>query len=337
MYQINKYLVYSTTYQDHNNLDTDIQTDYEQFNFDKIPCYSIAFTDWWVEEYCGGTFDTENNFIKNILSNYYNIRVINPDENPDILFYSIFGNNHANLTAGKKVFYSGESQSQRQDADFNITFDKNSNKNCRVPLWLCYLNSVLFEVYYKIPTKSKFCSIICQQDSVNKERSEIVDKLSKYKQVDCGGSFLNNIGYIVPRGTNCSGKIEHNNAYKFVLTFENKMYPGYVTEKICDAYKSRCIPIYWGSNEVVNDFNPKTFINANDFSSFDELVEYIKKVDNEQALYDGFFKEPVFSNYWLTIFNDFDQIFFQSLRITLLAITITIAITKLIKLNQNLK
>ena len=81
------------------------------------------------------------------------------------------------------------------------------------------------------------------------------------------------------------------------VTFENKIYPGYVTEKICDAYKSRCIPIYWGSNEVVNDFNPKTFINANDFSSFDELVEYIKKVDNDQELYESYFEESIFSKY----------------------------------------
>jgi GR25 family glycosyltransferase involved in LPS biosynthesis/tetratricopeptide (TPR) repeat protein len=320
MYKINKYLIDSKSFQAHNNLDTDIQTDYEQFKFDNIPSYSIAFTDWWIEEYCGGTFDEENNYFKNMLSKYYNIHVIRPEQNPDILFYSIFGNNHAHLAAGKKVFYSGESYSQREDADFNITFDKNSSKNCRLPLWTCYLDPVLFDDCYKkkmglfkIPNKSKFCSIICQIDSINKERSEMVNKLSKYKQVDCGGQFLNNIGYIVPRGTNCSGKIEYNNSYKFVLTFENKIYPGYVTEKICDAYKSRCIPIYWGSNEVVNDFNPKTFINANDFSSFDELVEYIKKVDNDQELYESYFEEPIFSNYWLTIFNDFDQTFFSDL------------------------
>ena len=320
MYQINKYLVYTTSYQAHNNLDTDIQTDYEQFNFDSIPSYSIAFTDWWNFEYCGGSFDPENNYLKNMLSKYYNIRVIKPEENPDILFYSIFGDNHANLLAKRKIFYSGESQPQREDADYNITFDKNSDKNCRVPIWLCYLDNILFDDNYqkkmgvfKIPNKTKFCSIICQIDSKNKERSEIVNKLSNYKQVDCGGTFLNNIGYIVPRGTNCSGKIEHNNNYKFALAFENTMYPGYVTEKICDIYKSRCIPIYWGSNEVVNDFNPKTFINANDFANFDELVEYIKKVDNNQELYESYFKESIFSNYWLNIFNDFDQTFFSDL------------------------
>jgi FkbM family methyltransferase len=320
MYKINNALVTSKAYHIHNNMDTNIQLDYDHFNFDSIPSYSIAFTDWWVFEYCGGSFDPENNFIKNLLSEYYNIQVIKPEQNPDILFYSVFGNDHKNFKANKKIFFSGESYPQREDADFNVTFDKNSDKNCRLPLWVCYLDNILFEDCYKkkigsfnIPSKSKFCSIICQADSLNEKRSEIVNKLSKYKQVDCGGKFLNNIGYLVPRGINCSGKIEHNNNYKFVLAFENKIFPGYVTEKICDVYKSRCIPIYHGSNAVVSDFNPKTFINANDFINFDELVKYIQKVDNDQELYESYFKEPIFSDYWLNIFNDFDRTFFSNL------------------------
>ena len=320
MYKINNYLVTSKTYQLDNNMDTDIQLDYDHFDFDSIPTYQIAFTDWWIDEYCGGMFDKENNFLKNMLSKHYNIRVVEPEHNPDVLFYSMFGNNHKNLQAKRKVFFSGEPHSQRDDADFNITFDANSDRNCRLPLWTCYLDNILFDDCYQkktglftMPNKPKFCSIICQLDSKTKERSEIVNKLSQYKQVDCGGAFLNNIGYVVPRGINCSGKIKHNNNYKFALAIENTNYPGYVTEKICDVYKSKCIPIYWGSKEVVNDFNPRTFINANDFSTFDELVEYIEKVDNNQELYESYFMEPIFSNYWLNIFNDIDQTFFLDL------------------------
>ena len=319
MYKINNTLVTAKAYHLDNNMDTDIQLDNDYLNFDSIPTYQIAFTDWWSFEYCGGTFDQENNFLKNMLSKYYNIRVVNPEHNPDILFYSVFGNNHKNLQAKRKVFFSGEPHSQREDADYNVTFDANSDRNCRLPLWVCYLDNILFDDCYqknigtfKLPDKPNFCSIICQDCKI-KERIEIVNKLSKYQRVDCGGTFLNNIGYIVPRGINCSGKIEHNNNYKFVIAFENTNYPGYVTEKICDVYKSKCIPIYWGSKEVVNDFNPRTFINANDFANFDELVEYIEKVDNNQELYERYFMEPIFSNYWLNIFNDIDQTFFSDL------------------------
>lgn len=310
MFEINKYIVSASAYQIHNNRDTDIQLNYDCLNFDNIPKYTVAFTDWWVDEYCGGTFDVNNNYFTELLSDFYDIKIVSPETNPDILFYSVFGNNHLKLNARRKIFYTGESIPQDQCADYNISFDEDTDNNCRLPIWLCYLNDDIVNDYknkmenkVKIPEKTKFCSIICQQDNVTNTRSEIVNKLSKYKQVDCGGKFLNNIGYIVPRGVECSGKIEHNNQYKFVIAFENKLYPGYVTEKICDAYKSKSIPIYWGTTDVIKDFNPTTFINANDFSSIDELVEYIIKVDNDDHLYELYFKEPILTQKWLDVLN----------------------------------
>ena len=315
---VNEYLVKSITWQLDGNTDTDIQLDKNCLNFNNP--IKISYTDWWVTEYCGGTFNYEHNFFTDLLSEYYNIEVVKPEENPDILFYSVFGNNYKNLTTKRKIFYSGESISQRDDADFNITFDNNSDKNCRCPLWLCYLNDELIKDnkkkllgFFNIPKKSKFCSIICQIDNKTGERSSIIDKLFKYKRVDCGGTFMNNIGYIVPRGINCSGKIEHNNEYKFCIAFENANYPGYVTEKICDAYKSKCIPIYWGTRDVIKDFNPNTFINANDFTNFDELVKYIIKVDTDDELYESYFKEPIFSKYWLDIIYDNNKSFYKNL------------------------
>jgi len=320
MYRINKYLVTTRAYQIHGETDTDIQLDYNCLNFNSMPNYTVSFVDWWSEEYCGGTFDNHNNYFTKLLSDFYDIKVVSPEENPDILFYSIFGNNHLNLNAKRKIFYTGEAIPQQPNADFNITFDNDNDNNCRLPLWLCYLNDeIIYDYTNKIqnkieaPRKSKFCSIICQQDNVENTRSEIVNKLSKYKRVDCGGKFMNNIGYVVPRGINCSGKIEHNNNYKFVIAFENKDYPGYVTEKICDAYKSKCIPIYWGTKDVVKDFNPNTFINANDFVSMDELVEFIIMVDNNDKLYASYFKETIFSNKWLETFNDINKIFYKNL------------------------
>mgnify|MGYP000877031531 CR=1 FL=1 len=90
-------------------------------------------------------FDYENNFFTKLLSEYYNIQIVKPEDNPDILFYSIFGDNHKQLTAKRKIFYSGESVSQRYDVDFNITFDNDNDNNCRLPLWLCYLNDEIID------------------------------------------------------------------------------------------------------------------------------------------------------------------------------------------------
>jgi len=101
--------------------------------------------------------------------------------------------------------------------------------------------------------------------------------------------------------------------YKFCIAVEHENYPNYVTEKMLDAYKSRCIPIYWGCKEVVKDFNPSTFINANDFNSIDELVEHVKKVDNDEKLFASYFKEPIFVDYWLDVFFNKGNEFFKIL------------------------
>ena len=250
----------------------------------------------------------------------YEIKIVNPNEKPDILFYSIFGNSHIHHKAGRKVFFSGEPYGQRENADFNITFDTNSYTNTRLPLWLCYFSNSLLDESKKrknntnvIPNREKFCSFVATGPGLANNRQVFVEKLSKYKQVDCGGSFLNNIGYNVPLGLNCSGKIEHNNNYKFAMAFESTVYPGYVTEKICDVFKSNCIPIYWGHPDVVKDFNPSSFINANDFTNFDDLVEYIIKVDTDEQLYKSFFKSPILSPQWSDILTDPNKTFFKNL------------------------
>jgi FkbM family methyltransferase len=307
-------------------VDSDIQHVYNCFNFSNVKKQNklrIAYCDWWQIEYCGGTFDFNNNFITDILIKYGyvdEIIVVQPNEAPDVLFYSIFGNYHLNFPNVRRVFFSGEPFGISAEADFNITFDRNSDKNTRFPLWLGYLNDYLLEECHRringvinVPKRERFCSFISNGEVKTTHRRTIVDKLSQYKMVHCGGAYLNNIGYTVPRGINCSGKIEHNNNYKFAIAFENEDYPGYVSEKICDIYKSNCIPIYWGTKEITKDFNPSTFINANDFANFDDLVEYIIKVDNDYELYASYFKEPMFSPRWIDVFNNPHKIFYKNL------------------------
>jgi len=304
-----------------NNLDNYFTFDDNNSNISSL---TVAYCDWWESEYCGGTFDVHNNFFTNLIKTYnccnLDVKIVNPNDNPDILFYSIFGSSHKLLKAKRKVFFSGEPYGQDADANFNITFDPNSLYNTRLPLWVCYFDENIYhesnrrlQKIYNIHPKEKFCSFIASGPGLTNNCKEFVEKLSKYKTVDCGGAYLNNIGEPVPIGINCSEKVEHNKKYKFAMAFESKYYLGYVTEKICDIFKSNTIPIYWGTSEVVKDFNPKTFINANDFSNFDELVEYVKKVDNDDNLYNSYFKEPILSNMWMDIYTDRNCVYFKNL------------------------
>ena len=51
------------------------------------------------------------------------------------------------------------------------------------------------------------------------------------------------------------------------------------------------IPIYFGHEDVNKEFNTKSFINCNDFKNVDELIGYVKRVDNNDKLYEKMLKE----------------------------------------------
>jgi hypothetical protein len=121
-------------------------------------------------------------------------------------------------------------------------------------------------------------------------RIEFFKKLSSYKGVDSGGRFLNNIEGPIPTGV--ENKMNWMRNYKFSITFENSSYPGYTTEKLMHALITDTIPIYWGNPLAGMDFNPKAFINCHDFNSFDEVIELVKEIDQNESLYKEYLSQP---------------------------------------------
>jgi hypothetical protein len=47
---------------------------------------------------------------------------------------------------------------------------------------------------------------------------------------------------------------------------------------------------------AITDFNEKAFINVKDFATFDDVIEYIKEVDDNEDLYNQYLNQPVFNN-----------------------------------------
>ncbi|KAA0444633.1 MAG: hypothetical protein FXV80_03845, partial [Candidatus Thioglobus sp.] len=148
-----------------------------------------------------------------------------------------------------------------------------------------------------------------------KTRINFFKQLSAYKPVDSGGKVLNNLGYCVSK---LDKKTDFLSQYKFSIAFENESYPGYTTEKIIFPLLAYSIPIYWGNPLIDKDFNSKAFINCHDYDNFDEVIEHIKEVDNDDILYKRYLSEPIFVDNIISqsadeqaIFNRFEQIFTQ--------------------------
>lgn len=56
--------------------------------------------------------------------------------------------------------------------------------------------------------------------------------------------------------------------FGFVVAMENKVAPGYLTEKIGTAFCAGAVPIYWGDSATVSDFfNPAAYLDVHDYAS----------------------------------------------------------------------
>lgn len=231
-------------------------------------------------------FDEQDNDFYKILSKHYNVVFSNT---PDYIFYSCFGYEHLKYNC-IRIFYTGECFSPDfNECDYAIGFDriKFGDRYCRVPLYMLFQYKREYDVIKKesrfslsdLQKKSRFCGFVYSNQFADDARSKIFNLLSSYKEVSSGGKFLNNVGGPVP------DKIEFLKNCKFSIAFENTVYPGYTTEKIVDSFVSNTIPIYYGNNDVALDFNEKSFINCNNYSSLEDVVERVKEIDNNDELY----------------------------------------------------
>lgn len=246
---------------------------------------------------------TYNFFIHNILKKYYDVEV---SENPDYIFFHESSYDHLQYK-GVKIFYTGENIYPNFNfCDYAIGFDylNYSDRYYRLPIYLVSLfyrekeleksQGVDFtkSLYLKkedLESKTDFCSFVYSNYLADPAREIFFKKLSTYKKVNSGGKYLNNIGG--PTQDKLGFELKH----KFSIAFENSIGSGYTTEKLVNAFIAKTIPIYWGNPLVGEEFNTKRFINCHDFKDFDEVIEYIKKIDADDNLYLEIINQPVLS------------------------------------------
>lgn len=305
----------------------------------------MRIVNWWIPDNEKNFYD---NFFVQILSKKYDIVY---SEKPDFLLFSQIDNyemiTHFFDYDCVRIFYTGENvRTDFNVADYGIDFDfmEFGNRHLHLPLFA--LGNI--EQNRALNKRENFCAYIVtnggERDNVLL-REQFFDKLSKYKKVDSGGRHRNNIGHFV------EDKHKWLQEYKFNLCFENSSYPGYLTEKLFDAYNAGCIPIYWGDtslrvgfadnaggggfdisdNECIDmrvpeiplhlieyKINPKAFINAHNFPNLNALLEEVKRIDNDDKAYEAMRNEPLFLDnfnpnefYEKKIFEFFDYIFSQ--------------------------
>lgn len=254
------------------------------------PEIKIGFSDFW------DGFNCDDNYFTRLLENSFDVKVTS---DPDFLIFSVHGNQFLKYKKAVRIFFTGENiKPNFSYCDYAIGFHHlNDRRYIRFPLFLLYgdVNQLLkpIDVDTVFKEKDSFCNFIVSNGNA-KERIAFFHQLSEYKKVDSAGKVLNNIGKPLEYANN--GKLKFIKNYKFTIAFENEASPGYTTEKIFEPMLMNSIPIYWGNPTIDKDFNPKSFVNVNEFTSFDEAIKYIIQLDQDEELFKQKLIQPWFNN-----------------------------------------
>ena len=230
-------------------------------------------------------------------------------ENPDYILHFAHNGDSYLRCDGIRISWTGEDESPDFNlVDYAIGFDyiEFGDRYYRHPLYLSYnqdweLGKIKHKKFKDINAENrKFCSFVYSNNKADSCRKDFFQRLSRYKKVDSGGRYLNNIG-----GKPVKDKLDFQKKYKFSIAFENASSPGYVTEKLVQSFAAGTIPIYWGDPMVAREFNTKAFINCNDYNSFDEVIERVRQIDEDDKLYLQYLSEPMCTD---TQFNKAEQV-----------------------------
>lgn len=228
----------------------------------------------------------EERFVYRLVARHYDIC---PSGNPDyVILQGAAYFQHHRSDDSIKILLNGENFVADFNAfDYAVGFD-------HLTFGDRYLRSPLFAHYRSFGDlvgrtqrmsdeqllNRKFCSfVVSNADFGDPMRKRFFERLSKYKKVDSGGRWMNNVGGPV------KDKVDFCRGYKFNIAFENSASPGYTTEKVMEAYAAESVPIYYGNPTVETDFRSESMVRVKGEDDIERAVEEVIRLDNDDAAY----------------------------------------------------
>jgi hypothetical protein len=210
----------------------------------------------------------------------------------------------------RRIWYTGENirPPYSQDFDGYLSFDANDaiKNNAYFPLWyfdagLIHDNTVarvgktvavheLLEPRNVSLGRRKLACIF--MGNPHPFRLRFIEEMKRFGEVDCYGSYF---------GHPIRDKLSVGKNYKFIISFENDFYPGYVTEKLLETYLSFSVPIYWGGLLDDSVINRNAIVMKDEDETFSALAERVHALTDSQI--ELMLQEP-----FLVRIPDFSQI-----------------------------
>jgi hypothetical protein len=208
-------------------------------------------------------------------------------------------------------------------SDFSITsaLGVNNERHLRIPVWkenidwskdgllrswnntyngksYIYYNILRFGSFYDLkellkPQGKKFLekkNICIFSTHMNEPRKTMYEEFSKNFVVNGYGKYFQK--NIINHNMSNFNKKEIMKNYSFNLCPHNVIYPGIYEEKVPEAFLGKCLPITWSDQNISYDFNPRAFVNLNDYikDNFKEIIyllkqrEFLEKFTNQPLL-----------------------------------------------------
>lgn len=261
----------------------------------------INYYNWWLPIY------TERDiWFSNFINHHF------PGNQQTINIYSVFG--PTNIVSmyhkrSKKIFFTGENVHKKANqhilyndlclkyVDLSLGFDYITKDNyIRFPLWILYIvpynsdEKIIREIITSINnarSKKLFqCALIASHDLWN-TRTKIYNELKNIVEIKCPGKWNHNTDDLWHKYDN--DKLQYLRNFKFNICPENTNTYGYVTEKLFDAMRCGCIPIYYGSDNRPEPglINPNSMI-LWDNTDTEATINKIRILCHEKNAYDDF-------------------------------------------------
>lgn len=120
-----------------------------------------------------------------------------------------------------------------------------------------------------------------RMEDLAQDRLALYHDLAKQVHVASGGKIENNIGYVVPKDEELDWMMN----CRFVISYENRVYPGYLTEKPYQAWLAGAVPIYAGHRSVLGNINREAMIFSPDYDDHAQIVDKVSSLLADRDAY----------------------------------------------------
>jgi len=192
----------------------------------------------------------------------------------------------------RRIWVTGENVRPPFTDDFDgyLSFDQNLlQNNAYLPIW--YFDAGFYKTHFvsrvgvetsvesllksrgisKVPPKFA-CIFVGNPHAIRLHFLEILQRIASVEKF--GAAFGNHVKH----------KFAVGREFKFTIAFENDLYPGYVTEKLLEAYLCESIPVYWGHLGLSSPINLDAIMVIKENQSLEDLAQELSELSEAEIL-----------------------------------------------------